>query len=394
MKLNLGSGGHELSGYVNLDGAKGDTIHPLFWGGESPEEPITEIRASHVLEHFGRAEGIEALRGWTRHLAPGGVLKIAVPDFKWIAEKYLAGADIPVQGYVMGGQVDARDFHKTIFDEEGLAELLRDAGLVDIGRWASDAPDCSSLPVSLNLQGTKPLPRGQGGEMAGLRVSGVMSVPRLGFMDNFNCAGKVMLAAGIPFRPFFGAFWGRVMTGAIETTIEEDDPDAILAMDYDTVFGRGDVEALVGLMARHREADAIAPMQASRHEDRNMVTLDLPPGVSHDAVPDEVFAGELTPIRTAHFGLTLLRVAALRKLPRPWFRGVPDAEGRWGPGSVDDDIWFWRQWQAAGFKLCQANGIVIGHLELMVRWPGAEGNVINQIAREWRNEGKPKGTWA
>lgn len=71
-------------------------------------------------------------------------------------------------------------------------------------------------------------------------------------------------------------------------------------------------------------------------------------------------------VDTAHFGLTLLRCDALRNTPKPWFKGMPDADGDYGPERVDSDIWFWKQWREAGHSVYVSPNAKVGHLELMV----------------------------
>jgi hypothetical protein len=66
---------------------------------------------------------------------------------------------------------------------------------VDVGT----ADDCAALPISLNLAGIKPFMREIG-------VSAVMSVPRLGFMDNFFCAFEALPPLRIKLRRYTGAY--------------------------------------------------------------------------------------------------------------------------------------------------------------------------------------------
>ena len=155
MKLNLGSGSFPLDDYVNLDRKTGQDIYPLAY----PDNSVSEIYASHVLEHFSHQLTDKVLAEWVRVLEPGGILRIAVPDFRKIAQWYQEKRrDLPLQSYLVGGQEDAEDYHKAVFDEARLRWCLTNAGLVDVKLWTSDAPDNSSFEVSLNLQGTKPLP--------------------------------------------------------------------------------------------------------------------------------------------------------------------------------------------------------------------------------------------
>src|SRR5580765_1412357 len=112
LKLNLGDRGESHEGYTGIDIARGEDARSLSY------TDVDEVRASHILEHFAEIEIQAALSEWFRVLKPGGMIKIAVPDFRVLSEQYLSGAKLNLQGYVMGGQVDQYDFHKTIFDED------------------------------------------------------------------------------------------------------------------------------------------------------------------------------------------------------------------------------------------------------------------------------------
>jgi len=387
LRLDLGAGETVPAGYTPLGNHYGKPIYPLNYADGS----VGTVRASHILEHYSHRDIGNVLAEWVRVLKPGGTLKVAVPDFRWVAERYLAGEDVNVQGYVMGGHVDAADHHGCIFDEEALREALEAAGLVDIRPWKSEIEDCAALPVSLNLMGTKPPPVAQTSG-ARLKVAAAISVPRLGFQDNFLSIFEALVPLGISLRRHTGAFWGQCLTRCFEEILAED-CDLILTVDYDTIFSRAHVAALIGLMQAHPEVDALAPVQASRHAGTPLFTIRGADGKGLPEVPRETFDGELTPLATAHFGLTLIRAAALRDVPQPWFCGQPATDGTWGEGRTDDDIWFWKQWAKAGKTLCLANRVPVGHAELMVRWPDLNLETIYQAPNDFWKSGPPETVW-
>ncbi|MCF7976820.1 MAG: methyltransferase domain-containing protein [Chromatiaceae bacterium] len=104
-----------------------------------PDSSVELIYASHVLEHFGRYEYRAVLAEWLRVLQPGGVLRLAVPDFAACAKIYhergLEDGLSGLVGLVCGGQRNLLDYHKMIFDEPLLTEALLVVGFSQVQRW-------------------------------------------------------------------------------------------------------------------------------------------------------------------------------------------------------------------------------------------------------------------
>lgn len=383
LKLDLGAGSVSQPGFTPMGSAHGTDIFPLRW----PDASVDEIRASHCLEHFPKSQRDDVLREWVRVLKPGGRLRVAVPDFEKIAQNYLDGVAQPTEAFVMGGQTDALDYHKALFDSRTLRKAMSDAGLFLLRPWTSELNDCAAYSISLNMEGTKPF--------TGIpTVSAAMSVPRLGFIDNMFCAIEAFVPLGIKLRKMGGAFWGQALTRCFEKIIAEDAPDLILTLDYDSVFTVEHVAHLIQQMMCHPEADAIAPLQSSRHLPMALFTVKGDDGKNLPKINLATMQSDLRPIDTAHFGLTLLRTSKLRELPKPWFMPTPDDEGRWGDGKVDEDIGFWEKWREAGNTLFLANRVAIGHMEVMARYPGKDLQAIYQPMTEFnQTKQPPEGAW-
>lgn len=373
MKLNLGDAGKEYDGYTGVDISRGQDARQL------PYSDVDEIRASHILEHLPSAEIAAVLKEWVRALRPGGVLKIAVPNFQTLAEQYLAGANLNVQGYVMGGQTDAHDFHKVLFDREILSDSMKAAGLIGIRHWEDEIEDCSRLPISLNLCGTKPY-------AVWPKCHAVISMPRLGFNDFWDCA-VTYLKYFMPVRRTSGAYWDWNLEQAIDEAILETDPEWILTADYDSIFMADQIMALLDLAARHPEADAIAPLQSSRSHNSPMFTIMKDGKPQKEIAREEITRRELIETRSAHFGLTLLRVSKLKLLPKPWFYRT------WGEAQADPDVNFWDLWRKNGNTLFTALRVPIGHCELMVRWPDINLEATMQRPSEFFKTGAPENVW-
>ena len=384
MKLNIGAGDFPLPGYTPIDRKFGSEAYPLNYADGS----VDEVRASHVLEHFGWKDVPAVLLEWVRVLKPGGIIKIAVPNLKWIA----ANIDNPMaRFYTMGGQTDENDFHKSTFTPESLTELLQAVGLENITTWRSEVQDCASLPVSLNLQGRKPVSGvakyDDGKDRT--KIAAVISMPRLAFTDNMFSAMSVFGPLQIPFTKVTGAFWGQCLTRGIEKHLK-DGTEWIVSVDYDTLFDMQIFTKLCQLMAEHPEADCIAPVQIKRDETLALMTIEDDNGKRLSEVDFSVFRKPLTRIATAHFGLTLFRVSALKRMPKPWFLAVPNEAGEWNEGRTDEDIYFWQRWKECGNTLYLANGVGIGHMQLVATWPDQHYQPHHQLMGDYYAKGRPQ----
>jgi len=153
IRLDLGAGPIVRPGHIPLGRGYGSEIFPLPYA----DETVSEIAASHVLEHFPHGQVAAVVKDWARTLKRGGRLRIAVPDFRKIARDYLQAPYCRnnLERCLMGGQIDANDFHKAIFDEPHLSALMHFAGLTVTGSWDSEIADCARDPISLNLEGRK-----------------------------------------------------------------------------------------------------------------------------------------------------------------------------------------------------------------------------------------------
>jgi len=97
-----------------------------------PKEFCSEVRASHILEHFGTKETVEVMKMIYRILEHGGEFEIFVPNFKWHAMLMATGNDEMGVHYAFGGQLDEYDYHKTGFSPKILYNRLTEAGFVNI----------------------------------------------------------------------------------------------------------------------------------------------------------------------------------------------------------------------------------------------------------------------
>lgn len=377
LRLNIGAGSSVIPGFTPIDRKQGQEAFPL----QYPDNSVEEIRASHVLEHVPPDKTQDAINEWARVLKPGGRLRVAVPDFEYWSRAYQSGRR-DVAGHIMGGHVDPDDIHHNIFDTHTLAVLLMRAGLLCINSWKdAERLDCSSNEGSLNLEAYKPTE--EVAEAGALRnIIAVMSVPRATFTDNAFCATQSCGTLGIPMIHQYGVNWGQRLECGFEDAIRNG-AEWILAIDFDTVWDVPTLQRLCMILEANPDVDALAPVQCKREGDNVLMN-----GFTAKTW-DELDSGGVHDIDMAHFGLTLIRTKALALVPKPWFHHVPDADGAWHDGRVDDDVAFWKKFVAAGNRACIAPRVSIGHLQMMVTWPDEFLRPVHQYVNDWRSKGRP-----
>jgi len=139
VKLHLGCGDKHLEGYTNIDirylpGV--DKIDNIRFLRRYNQNSVKEIYACHVLEHFSRWEYESVLARWFEILMPGGLLKIAVPDFESVVKVYNNGIKLKtLMGLLYGGQDYDENFHHVIWDFETIKADLSKVGFEKIERY-------------------------------------------------------------------------------------------------------------------------------------------------------------------------------------------------------------------------------------------------------------------
>lgn len=124
MRLNLGSGGYPLPGYVNVD-----VVEPADVVGDFTAmtfRDVGEVRMSHVLEHIGwrrTGETLARVRSWMNADAR---LTVEVPD---MAVLFALGPSYPAwQQWLFGEQSHGGEVHLAGFTLASLREAVAVAG--------------------------------------------------------------------------------------------------------------------------------------------------------------------------------------------------------------------------------------------------------------------------
>jgi hypothetical protein len=185
----------------------------------------------------------------------------------------------------------------------------------------------------------------------------MMTSPRYinGFCrDHIDAAFR---GAGIPLQDTQGVFYGQCMQRMMQQAIEIG-TDLAVVCDGDSLFTDADIMRLLKTITANDRIDALASMQIRRGNNTLLASVD---GKSEVQISGDPFK-----VSTAHFGLTVIDLRKLGEVEKPWFFSKPDEKGEWGDKRIDDDIWFWRQWERAGNTVYLDPQTRIGHLEEMV----------------------------
>lgn len=233
-----------------------------------------------------------------------------------------------------------------------------------------------------------------------VRVMCAMSVPRLGWQDHMFCWPRGLIPYGISPVRLEGAFWGQCLERVLTEMVELDtDPKApplwILTLDYDTIFEPDAVPRML-TYATASDYDVVAALQMKRRSDEPLFTMASENGERMAEAPrDHFIYHNVVKANTAHFGFTMIRAAALKRMPHPWFLGKPDKDGQWGPERIDDDIHFWQVAEKAGVKCGVCTRVSIGHAEVWFKWPDKNMKALLQHPGDfWELGGKaPEKAW-
>ena len=137
--LHIGCGDKYIPGFIHIDARKlphVDYVTPADKLDMFQDNSVDLIYNCHVLEHFKRNDVEKVLEEWYRILKPGGILRIAVPDFEKLVEVYLKYKDLNlIIGPLYGRQDYSENFHYTVFDFSTLKALLRRVGFGKVYRY-------------------------------------------------------------------------------------------------------------------------------------------------------------------------------------------------------------------------------------------------------------------
>lgn len=162
VKLNLGSHGEIIPGYLNIDMDPADkTVSVVANACKLPfcDESVDEILAFHLLEHMRATNDyephlsnplnkytvLETLQEWKRVLLPGGSLYIKVPDFEkivWLYINFPQWSRSPGPGGIFGNYtfwINSIGQHQSLFCKNDMLACLLKVGFSEI-YWLDGSP--------------------------------------------------------------------------------------------------------------------------------------------------------------------------------------------------------------------------------------------------------------
>ena len=176
-RLHVGSGGHHIAGWINLDidptppvDLLADITRPLPFRSAS----IDLIHSEDVLEHLDRDAGRALLSECHRLLKPGGVMRLLTPDLRLLIERvyfernerHLAwcSAYLEAEGACEALNMHLRmnGDHRFVYDAELLKNVLERIGFAVRGvryNWSPHPElrylDLRDFGLNLFVEGTK-----------------------------------------------------------------------------------------------------------------------------------------------------------------------------------------------------------------------------------------------
>ena len=156
------------------------------------------------------------------------------------------------------------------------------------------------------------------------------------------------------------------------------DCDYAVTVDGDSMFHAWQLQRMLSIVAQEESIDALASMQVRRGAKAMLGSNGMNESVGWNGYPIK--------LKTAHFGLTVIDLAKLRQVPKPWFAAIPNEQGEWEGDKVDDDVHFWVQWELAGNSLYMDPGARIGHLEEMIVYFDEQMTPQHAYPADWLKE--------
>lgn len=212
----------------------------------------------------------------------------------------------------------------------------------------------------------------------------IQSVPRFGPLDTQHCITLCCAAVGIKPAKHHGAWWEQGVQNLFEDAIK-DGYEYVITFDYDSMFEPEDLGKMLQRIYHDPSIDILSCVQGKREEEQMMVNIDREKMQS--GVEKKIDILEPMPILSAHFGMTVIRLAAIKDVPKPWFLNVPNEKGEWREGMIAADMYFWNKMHKHGVHSFILPCVSIGHTEVVVKkFNIATGKCEYKYIHEWNKK--------
>jgi len=349
-----------------------------------PNASIDRIDSGDILNRIPYTRTLEVLRCWEAQLRDGGELRIDVGDFDAAVKMYQDGSG-DCEPLLCGPDGLA----KAIFNREKICDLLNMAGFEIVGggdgslKW-NETPGRLCVLARKRARPVPPMLPER------LPIHAIMSLPRIAWTDTFAHTLDAISRLQLNFTKSTGVFWGQCLQRLMETVIRKNEAKYILTIDYDSIFDARDIIRLWQIMESNPDIAALCPLQIGRDRDGVLLSLITPEGNDRKSVTSTELYEEAVDLKTGHFGLTLIRCDAIDKIPKPWFLGIPNKEGKWDEDRIDDDIYFWHKVREHGGRVAVCPKVRIGHLQCVISWPMDDLSVRHQYLSKYHDDGRPQ----
>jgi hypothetical protein len=193
----------------------------------------------------------------------------------------------------------------------------------------------------------------------------------------------------IDVLPSEGTTWEQSLTDNIEKALREyPNHKYILFYDGDGAWASDDLDRLYDTIEADENLEAVFPCQSARNEDKPLAY-----GFRSDDYdgPAPTYDGPLQEQQHGHFACSLVRMDVFRRMKQPWFARGPTPSGH----IVDADTCFWfKLWdmnRGTNKHVAQVNDILVGHIELMVRYPNGAKTACITLDQFKRTRRPPHG---
>lgn len=225
----------------------------------------------------------------------------------------------------------------------------------------------------------------------GAPVVGVMSLPQLGHNASWGCISDAFYACGLPpvlINDVRAGWWERGIQNILFKLVKCG-TDIAITLDFDSIFSASDLANLLNCLNANPSIDALASFQPRRYDGQPMLTFEEQFTDPMKPIERDVPLNRPQKSRTAHFGLTAIRLSRLKDITLPWFLNIPGKDGSWehdAEGKIDADIYFWNKWFENGRNLYVLPGVRIGHLEQTVAMTDLDGITRHRYYHQWKNK--------